>query len=239
MKNRAIHLNRTWIPNSVTALSVFLGYLSIVYSFQGAFVLAAWLIVMAGILDAMDGRLARAFGGGSKFGSYFDSLADAINYGLAPSLLFYRVYFADWAFWGNAFSFLPTVCGAIRLARFNVASEESGKTDFFLGLPTTVAAGLLASFVIFMNSRFTTYGSPTLAAGLLILASLLMISAVPYEHNKVFTRKSWKAFLFMIALTTLAFFQGTVLFVWVALYVGFGFIRSAWHTLRDILLQRR
>ncbi len=234
MKHHAVHLNRTWIPNGVTALSVFLGYLSIVYTFQGTFILAAWLILMAGILDSMDGRLARAFGGGTKFGSYFDSLADAINYGVAPSLLFYRVYFVDWAFWGNIFSFLPTVCGAIRLARFNVISEEDSKTDFFLGLPTTVAAGLLASFVIFMYDLFSNYGSPTLAAGILVIASFLMVSDVPYEHNKVFTRKSWKALLFMVALGTLAFFQGPALFVWAALYVGFGLIRSTFRTLLDI-----
>lgn len=235
MKYTPLHPNRSWIPNGVTALSVFMGYLSIVYTFQGSFVASAWLIVGAGILDSMDGRLARKLGGGSKFGSYFDSLADAINYGVAPSLLFYRVYFVDWAFWGNVFSFLPTMCGAIRLARFNVLTEESGSDDFFLGLPTTVAAGLLASFVIFMSDLFTGYGSPTLAAGLMLVASFLMVSAVPYEHNNVFTRKSWKALLLVIALGTLFLFQGRALFVWVALYVGFGFLRSAIRTLRDIL----
>jgi CDP-diacylglycerol---serine O-phosphatidyltransferase len=234
MKHHAVHVNRTWIPNSVTALSVFMGYLSIVYTFQGAFVMAAWFILLAGILDLMDGRLARAFGGGTKFGSYFDSLADAINYGVAPSLLFYRVYFVDWAFWGNIFSFLPTMCGAVRLARFNVLSENSGKADFFLGLPTTAAAGLLASFVIFMYGLFANYGSPTLAAGLVLATSLLMVSEVPYEHNKVFTHKSWKAFLFMIALATLAFFQGSALFLWGAVYVGFGLLRSALYTLNDL-----
>ncbi|MEZ4669799.1 MAG: CDP-alcohol phosphatidyltransferase family protein [Anaerolineae bacterium] len=78
-------IKRTWIPNSVTALSVFLGYLSIVYTFEGFYVTAAWLVVLAAILDSMDGRLARKLGAGTKFGSYFDSLADAINYGAAPS----------------------------------------------------------------------------------------------------------------------------------------------------------
>ena len=67
-------MNRTWIPNSVTALSVFLGYLSIMYTFQGYFVTAAWLIVLAGILDSMDGKIARKLNGCSKFGSYFGGI---------------------------------------------------------------------------------------------------------------------------------------------------------------------
>lgn len=236
MKNhRRLPINRSWIPNSVTALSVFLGYMSIVYTFEGFFVTAAWLIVVAGILDSMDGKLARKLGAGTKFGSYFDSLADAINYGVAPALLFYRAYFSEWSVIGGLVSFLPIVCSAIRLARFNVLTEEEGADDFFVGLPTTVAAGFLASFVIFMSELAKgQYGSPLLAAVLMGGASLLMVSAVPYEHNKMVTRRNWKGALFLLALGTLIVYQGRALFVWVALYIILGFIRSAFHTFRDL-----
>ncbi len=234
MKSRRIPMKRTWIPNSVTALSVFLGYLSIMYTFQGYFVTAAWLIVLAGILDSMDGKLARKLGGCSKFGSYFDSLADAINYGVAPALLFQRAYFTDWSILGSIVTFLPIVCSAIRLARFNVLTEEEEQDGFFVGLPTTVAAGLLASFVIFMNDLMNTEGSPALAAVLVAGSSLLMVSAVPYEHNNLMTRRGWKGLLFLLAIITLLLFQGRAMFAWVALYVTYGLIRSILHTLRDL-----
>ena len=235
MKARRIPMKRTWIPNSVTALSVFLGYLSIMYTFQGYFVTAAWLIVLAGILDSMDGKLARKLGGCSKFGSYFDSLADAINYGVAPALLFQRAYFSDWSILGSVVTFLPIVCSAIRLARFNVLTEEEEHDGFFVGLPTTVAAGFLASFVIFMNELVKNYGSPTLAAILVAGSSLLMVSAVPYEHNNsIITRHGWKGLLFLLALVTLFLFQGRALFAWVALYVTYGLIRSLLHNFRDL-----
>ena len=234
MKARRLPMKRTWIPNSVTALSVFLGYLSIMYTFQGYFVTAAWLIVLAGILDSMDGKLARKLGGCSKFGSYFDSLADAINYGVAPALLFQRAYFSDWSILGSLVTFLPIVCSAIRLARFNVLTEEEEHDGFFVGLPTTVAAGFLASFVIFMNEIVKSYGSPTLAAVLMAIASLLMISAVPYEHNSVITRRGWKGLLLLLAIVTLFLFQGRALFAWVALYVTYGLIRSMLQTFKDL-----
>ena len=234
MKAHRITMKRTWIPNSVTALSVFFGYLSIMYTFQGYFVTAAWLIVLAGILDSMDGKLARKLGGCSKFGSYFDSLADAINYGVAPALLFQRAYFSNWSILGSVVTFLPIVCSAIRLARFNVLSEEEEKDGFFVGLPTTVAAGLLASFVIFMNELVKNYGSPTFAAVLMAVSSLLMISAVPYEHNSIITRRGWKGLLLLLAVVTLLLFQGRALFAWVALYVTYGLIRSLIHNFRDL-----
>lgn len=234
MKAHRIPMNRTWIPNSVTALSVFLGYLSIMYTFQGYFVTAAWLIVLAGILDSMDGKIARKVNACTKFGSYFDSLADAVNYGVAPALLFQRAYFADWSILGSIVTFLPIVCSAIRLARFNVLAEEEEHDGFFVGLPTTVAAGLLASFVIFMDELVNNAGSATLAAVLVAGSSLLMVSAVPYEHNNLITRRGWKGLLFLLAIITLFMFQGRALFAWVALYVTYGLIRSLLHTFRDV-----
>lgn len=232
-KPHSIPFKRTWIPNSVTAFSAFLGYLSIIYALQGQFVLAAWLIVIAGILDMMDGKLARMCGGESKFGSYFDSLADAINYGVATSLLFYRAYFVDMGLIGGIISFLPTVCGTIRLARFNVLTETTSKSEFFMGLPTTVAAGFMASFIIFRHEMTGNYGSPVMAAALLALASLLMVSAVPYEHNSAFIRRNKKVLLLVFALATLVPFGGRALFVWVALYVTAGLTRSVVHTVRE------
>lgn len=234
MRHRRLPINRSWIPNGVTAFSVFLGYSSIVASFEGYYLPAAWLIVVAGILDLMDGKLARKLDCDSKFGSYFDSLADVINYGVAPSLLFYRTYFTDWSLVGSLVSFLPIMCSAVRLARFNVLSEETGSNGFFVGLPTTVAAAFLASYVIFMHDLLGDFGTASLAAVLLVSVSLLMISDVPYEHNGTLMRRSWKGLLTAIALCTLILFHGIALFIWVTLYIAAGFLRSAFHTVRDL-----
>src|SRR5690554_2420745 len=105
MKPKPFRIPRAVIPNAITALGVFLGYLSILYTFDNQFVSAAWLIVMAGLLDLLDGRVARAVGGTSKFGGQFDSLADAINYGVSPSLLFYQTYLSGSGALGAIFSF--------------------------------------------------------------------------------------------------------------------------------------
>jgi CDP-diacylglycerol---serine O-phosphatidyltransferase len=233
MRQNQIHISRAVIPNTVTAFGVFLGYLAIVFTFEGSYILAAWLIVLAGILDLMDGRLARAVGGASKFGGYFDSLADAINYGVAPSVLFYRVYLSDMGLLGAIFSFLPILCGAIRLARFGVLTDENGKDDYFLGLPTTAAAAFLCSYIIFSHDVFGNYGPANLAAGLLAVASLLMVSGVPYEHNNGFTRRNWKALLVVLMLVTLLVFPARALFLWLTFYVGYGLIRSVILTLVD------
>lgn len=243
MRSRSVHLTRAWIPNSVTAFSVFLGYLSIIAAFEGEAVTAAWLIVMAGVCDLFDGRLARMVGGTSKFGSYFDSLADAINYGVAPSLLFYELYFHRWGVAGALLSFLPTVFGALRLARFNVISDEEESGGYFVGLPTTMAAGLLASYVIFMHDVFGGYGTPMTAGILLALAAVLMVSAVPYEHNRFLTdralHRNWKALLLLLALVTAAWFGGRALFPWLALYLAYGLVRSAFNTARYELEMRK
>jgi CDP-diacylglycerol--serine O-phosphatidyltransferase len=219
---------RAVIPNSITVLSVFAGYLSILCSIEGYYLPAAWLILTAGILDMFDGRVARMVGGASRFGSNFDSLADAINYGVAPSLLFFRLFFADMGLVGAAISFLPTVCGAMRLARYNVISEDDGGSNFFLGLPTTVAAGLLASYVMFASDL--NYGPKALAAVLVCGASLLMVSEVRYEHNRAFTHqppwKNPKALLLLLALATAIVAPTKAPFAWIAAYVCFGLLRS-------------
>lgn len=234
MRQQPLQLNRAIIPNTVTALSVFLGYLSILYTFDGEYVLASWLIIFAGVFDLMDGRVARVVKVTSKFGGYFDSLADAINYGVAPSLLFFHAYLRDWGAVGALVSFLPTVCGAIRLARFGVLSDESAKGDFFLGLPTTTAAGLLVAYIIFMQEITGHIGASSVAAAMMAAASLLMVSDIPYDHNSSYTRRNWKTILAVGMLATLALFPAKALFPWLAAYVVYGFVRGILWTINDL-----
>jgi CDP-diacylglycerol--serine O-phosphatidyltransferase len=138
-------------PSIVTATSMVFGLISIVCAASGHFEWAAWLIVYSGILDKVDGSLARALGVGSDFGMHMDSFSDFLAFGVAPGALTWFVaqhagldtWLLAWA--GIAAVTMP-LAAAIRLARFNTIAHED--PDCFTGIPTTFAAGLFATFFL-------------------------------------------------------------------------------------------
>ena len=109
---------------------------------------AAIVRFAAAFLDAMDGKVARFTKSSSKFGVEYDSLADVISFGFAPSFLIFSVYLKDMKMVGILISFLPLLFGSIRLARFNTQLKGFSK-DYFKGLPIPIAALTLTSFIIF------------------------------------------------------------------------------------------
>ncbi len=234
-KHPSIRVSKVVIPNAVTGLAIFIGYLSVMHALQRQYLAAAWLILLAAFLDWFDGRIARRTNTTSDFGAQFDSLADIINYGVAPSILFYRIYFVEWDFLGMLLSFTPTICGAVRLSRFTVDAIAGGYKTYFTGLPTTMAAAFLASFVIFTSDL--GYGSPYLAVALLLAASLLMVSDVWYGKNSGLSLaavlRSWKGTICLLLLATLILFPTKALFLWSALYIGYGLARSVMLTIAD------
>jgi CDP-diacylglycerol--serine O-phosphatidyltransferase len=144
------------VPNSVTALSLVLGLTSIVATQYGELEFAAWLIVWCGLLDTLDGMVARLLKATSSFGAEFDSMADLISFGVAPSVLVLNsgiviggVEIGTGQFWVLAASCGAfALAGAMRLARFNLTSDEP-RTGWFAGIPITVAGGgLLSSMVL-------------------------------------------------------------------------------------------
>ena len=144
------------IPNSLTALSLLLGLGSIVTSQVGDLEFAAWLIVWCGLLDTMDGIAARLLKATSSFGAEFDSMADLISFGVAPGVLVFNaglqlahIEEASGQFWVLlAACGVFVLAGAMRLARFNLASSAP-RTGWFAGIPITAAGGgLLSSMVI-------------------------------------------------------------------------------------------
>ena len=172
------------LPNGFTLANLFLGVLAIVTAARGDFRTAGVYIVLGGIADALDGRIARATRTGSRFGEELDSLVDAITFGLAPALI---MYFAvlnreglDWLL-----VFLYTACAVIRLARFNV--EQAGRAKkYFHGLPSPAAGMTLATYYWFSQTPLYTQ---TMIADLpwqvmlrYVMAGLafLMISNVSY-----------------------------------------------------------
>ena len=144
------------IPNSLTALSLLLGLGSIVTAQIGDLEFAAWLIVWCGLLDTMDGIVARLLKATSSFGAEFDSMADLVSFGVAPGVLIFNtgLQIAGVEVESGQFWVLLAACGvfvlagAMRLARFNLASSKP-RTGWFAGIPITAAGGgLLSSMVI-------------------------------------------------------------------------------------------
>ncbi|HLA14456.1 MAG TPA: CDP-diacylglycerol--serine O-phosphatidyltransferase, partial [Gemmatimonadaceae bacterium] len=132
------------LPNGFTLANLFFGVFAIVAASRGEFDTAGLYVVFGGICDALDGRVARATGTGSRFGSELDSLVDAITFGLAPAMI---MYFAvlNRTGWDWIFSFLFAACAVIRLARFNV--EQAGRAKkYFHGLPSPAAGMTLATY---------------------------------------------------------------------------------------------
>jgi CDP-diacylglycerol---serine O-phosphatidyltransferase len=172
------------LPNGATLASLFFGVFAIIAASRSEFDTAARCVVAAGICDALDGRIARATGTGSRFGSELDSLVDAISFGLAPALI---MYFAvlNRNGWDWIFAFLFVACAVIRLARFNV--EQAGRAKkYFHGLPSPAAGMTLATYFWFSQTSLynqTMIGDlnwPAGLRGLMLVLAFLMISNVSY-----------------------------------------------------------
>ncbi|HOO46073.1 MAG TPA: CDP-diacylglycerol--serine O-phosphatidyltransferase, partial [Deltaproteobacteria bacterium] len=108
-----------FLPNFITTMSLFCGFYSIMFSLKGNFYMAAILILIAGFIDGIDGRVARATNSTSEFGKEYDSLSDVVAFGVSPAILAYLWQLNQYGRFGFIASFLFVACGALRLARFN------------------------------------------------------------------------------------------------------------------------
>lgn len=230
--------SKVFIPNAITSTAILVGYLAIMAALGGYYVLSAWLLLCIALLDSLDGRVARALNATSEFGAQFDSLADVLNFGIVPSILFHQAFFHDLGLAGMVLSFMPTLFSAFRLARFNVENEDhSTKASHFTGLPTTLSALLLGSFVIFAAEIWGAYTPDALPAALVLLVSFLMVSEVPYASNTVLLAglrvKNHKKMVALLFLCSLLVLPGKAFFIWAIAYVLVGFVRSAFETISD------
>jgi CDP-diacylglycerol---serine O-phosphatidyltransferase len=180
------------MPNGLTLFNLFCGIYAIILAIRNEFGAAPAFIVLGGVADTLDGRVARATGTGSRFGEELDSLVDAISFGFAPALIVY-LELPDRGTWGWLLVFIFTSCAVMRLARFNVEQAGRKKTHFH-GLPSPAAGLTLASYywfsqsplynqtvILFTDSK-TLADLPwhTMLRGLTALLAALMISDVPY-----------------------------------------------------------
>lgn len=208
-------LLRAGVPACLTLGSMFCGYLSVADTLKGSFTSAAWLIVCAGVLDAIDGPLARALRVASDFGRELDSFADLVSFGIAPSVLFYRAYFLHWGLPGLLIAFLPTMTVALRLTRYNITTAAQSR-DYFMGFTATASGNFLASFLLFSHGVWDGRDVAGVAAGLTLLSSVLMASRIRYSTLARFVRGGlWlgpKGALCVVAGASLALFPDKTLF---------------------------
>jgi CDP-diacylglycerol--serine O-phosphatidyltransferase len=217
------------VPTLFTALNLFCGFLSVIQAANGRFVNAGWLIFIAGVFDALDGRIARASGRSSEFGLQMDSLGDVISSGLAPSILCYQVHLYSLGQIGLVLSFLPTMFAAFRLARFNIFTQKSGKKNDFTGMPAPMAATMLASTVIFYMYTEWSFLLRVLIV-LVPIVSLLMASGIRYDGFPRFSLKEkgknrYKLIVFFTTVFFLFIAPEIVLFLFMLLYLLSGPIK--------------
>lgn len=188
-RSRSIYL----LPNLFTTAGLFAGFYAIIAASNGDFVNAAVAVFVAGVMDGLDGRVARLTGTSSEFGVQYDSLADLVSFGMAPALVMYHWSLSSLKFDGEVLgrigwlaAFLYAACAALRLARFNT---QVGTVDkrWFVGLASPAAAGLMMSFVwAFADGSLGWSGEELryVALAVSIVAALLMVSRIRFWSFK-------------------------------------------------------
>ena len=171
------------VPSLFTLFNLFFGIWAMVLATRGEFYRAGWFIVFAGILDTLDGRVARISGTGTRFGAELDSLVDIVSFGVSPAFLMYQVEFTSGGPAAWIFCYFYVMAAAIRLARFNVTQAGRAKT-YFIGLPSPAAGMTLATYYPFTQTELygKLHGLPwhLVLTFLMIGLTILMVSNVHY-----------------------------------------------------------
>ncbi len=215
---------RRFIPNLITVINMFLGFMGIVMMIKGDPIRGGWLILFAGLCDAADGKLARMLGIPTKFGVEFDSFADTVSFCAAPSLLVYTVYVEGLPLlFGGLIAFTPLLFGTIRLARFNIMQEDDPKS-FFTGLPTPINAIIIVSYMLFNHQVFGEMGDPRIALPMIVTLGFMMVSPVRFAKFPLLSFKKGKSNTLqligvVLLITSAILWKGIVLFPIVSFYV--------------------
>jgi len=218
------------LPNTLTLCSMFCGFYAILASFKGHYVYAAWAILIANIFDGLDGWVARLTHSTTRFGIELDSLSDLVAFGVAPAVLIYSWGLQPFHRFGWGAAFLFVICGALRLARYNV-QMGSAESKVFTGMPIPGAATVIASLVLFHNELWG--GVPTknyIVLFLPLLLAGLMVSRLKYHGLKEIDPKSRKPFWLLVtvvvALVLILIHPEVVIFVFSISYMIWGIIEG-------------
>ncbi|MFD2236089.1 CDP-diacylglycerol--serine O-phosphatidyltransferase [Aureimonas populi] len=218
---------RQIVPNLITILSICAGMTGIRFAFEGRIELAVILVLGAAFLDGIDGRIARLMNGQSRFGAEMDSLADIVNFGVAPAMLLYAFTLHDAGAVGWTAALLYAAGSALRLARFNTMLDEPNKpawkSAYFVGVPAPAGAGL-ALFPIYLGLAGPGLGFPQITAVAasiyLVVVGLLMASRIPTFSGKTIgipLRREWVVPLMLLVVFYIAML---VAFTWTTLTIS-------------------
>jgi len=198
------------VPSLFTLFNLFFGIWSMVLASRGEFYRASWYIVFAGILDTLDGRVARLSNTGTRFGAELDSLVDIVSFGVAPAFLMYQLEFAGAGQASWIFCYFYVMAAAIRLARFNIT--QAGRTkSHFVGLPSPAAGMTLATYYPFTLTPF--YRIPVgawpwhlILTFLMIFLTILMVSNVRYATVPKIGFRTVKGFVGLLVVVSVVVF---------------------------------
>lgn len=222
-------------PGVFTVGNMFCGFLSILSSFEYEIEHAAWLIILAAFFDALDGRIARFSRSSSKFGVELDSFADFVSFGVAPAILFYSAKLYTLGKWGFILGLAYMVCGAFRLARFNLQARQEVRTHF-VGLPIPMAAVTLSGYILFCYEIWNQLRFQEFIIAMVIGFSGLMVSQISYETLPNFsfdTRKNRIKFLYLLLFLFAALIKPRLAFF------PFGFLYITSGVVREIRILTR
>lgn len=221
------------LPNTLTLCGMFFGFYAILAAFKGQdhYVYGAWAILAAVIFDGLDGWVARMTHSSTKFGIQLDSLSDLVAFGIAPAVLIY-----SWALqsfgrlgWGAVFFFV--ICGALRLARYNV-QMDTAESKAFTGLPIPGAAIMIATLILFYSKAWGGLPDKNLMILFLpFILAALMVSTFRYHALKEITSKKrmpfWQLVAVVTALVLIFMYPEVVMFIFSAIYVLWGIIEGS------------
>jgi CDP-diacylglycerol---serine O-phosphatidyltransferase len=240
------------LPTLFTIGTIFCGFYAVINTMKGEFDLAAMALGFAVVCDGLDGRIARLTNSCSEFGVQMDSLADVITFGLAPAVLAYLwgaksivatvppyAKHVQQIGWIVCFAFV--ICGAMRLARFNIQTTKpqlpaSGSKKFFVGMPIPAGAGLIAAIVHFTPEPITYWPVGALWNILMGFLAFLMISTIRYpsfKHIDMRSRKSYVSFYLLALLIALIYlYSQVVLLLLATVYATSGFLMKIYQMVK-------
>ncbi len=229
----------------LTLGNLFSGFIAIIYIAKYEYEIAAIMILIAGIFDALDGMVARLIRATSSIGMELDSLCDAVSFGVAPSFMLYTMFFYQFDHIGILIASLPALSGVYRLARFNVQATFDDKL-YFKGMPIPASALFISSFAVFQ------FQDPNLDATLKnvmmfsvpLLASLSMISTIKFDNMP---RPSWDAIkthpwnlgITLVGIIISTVTHGYFIFYFMLFYILVSFIRFFFTSTKKVINQNR
>lgn len=230
------------VPSAFTLGNMFFGIWAVVSAYRGNFTAAAWYIVIAGLLDMLDGRVARLSGSGTRFGAELDSLVDCVSFGVAPALIMFFLEFQSAGKFGWLICYMYMVAVAVRLARYNV-QHGTGKPGWFTGMPSPSAGMTLAVFYPFSQTHWYRQATAYMdfqregLTILMVLLSLLMVSTVKYPRMPAVGFRSAKGLLglalSLLIIIGIVISPSLILFPLGIAYLAFGMLRQALLRLLD------